>query len=189
MSTSFDYVLDVLGTSPEEIGSITTRLKQPSFELLDWAAKRVNRTPDEIDQDVTNLVGFKFAKNLFILDESMNKARRFKNSFKNWAGVVNSHIFEVSAEFPNAVFLLNYYADNYSGKRVIHAGEVVQDIFDGNQQAQFLDWVLLDIFAPFKAEWDRGLPFGSLWTKWLEDAKKQLEELGKANSQVVGATA
>ena len=104
---------------------------------------------------------------------------------------MDSHIFEISAEFPNGVFLLKYYdmQASYSGKRVIHAGEIVQEIFDGDQQSQTQDWVLLDIFVPFVAEWDRGLPLGSLWTKWLEDAKKQLEKLGKANSQVVGATA
>lgn len=191
MSNWLDYKLDVLATSPEEINRIAARLKQPSAELLDWAAKRANRKPDEIEQDVTELVSCEPVTNLFYIHESVNKARRFKNSFKDrFTGIVDSHIFEISREFPNAVLLLEYTDGqySYSGKTVIRAGEAVRRIFDGKQQSQGLDWVLLDIFAPFVAEWDRGMPFGSLWTKWLDDAKKQLEKLvSKAEPQVEGA--
>jgi len=201
MSNIFDYSLDVLATSPEEINRIATRLKQPSVELVDWAAKRVNRKQDEIAQSVTELVSFEPVRNLFYIHDSVNKARRFRNSFKSrFRGIVNSHIFEISAEFPNAVFLLEYIDmdASYSGKMVIHAGDVVQEIFDGKQQAQAVDWVLLDIFAPFVAEWDNGRPFGSLWAKWVEDAKAALKELEEnrrmsnqevSSQEVAGATA
>lgn len=171
MSDWIDYRLDVLATNPEEINRIATRLKQLSPELLDWVAKRDNRKPDEIEQDVTELVSFEPVANLFYIHESVNKARRFENSFKDrCSGIVKSHIFEISAEFPNAVFLLEAYfmQASCSGKRVIHAGEIVQDIFDLNQHSEAHDWVLLDIFAPFVAEWNEGLAFGSLWTKWLK---------------------
>jgi hypothetical protein len=58
---------------------------------------------------------------------------------------------------------------SYSGKLVIRAGEVVQEVFDGDQQAQGLDWALLDIFAPFRAEYyGEEHEFGSLWTSWLD---------------------
>jgi hypothetical protein len=40
---------------------------------------------------------------------------------------------------------------------------------DFDQQAQAVDWTLLDIFAPFWAEYERELPFGSLWNKWVHD--------------------
>ena len=88
-------------------------------------------------------------------------------------------MLEVSEGFPSAVFLLEHFdmQASYSGKMVIHAGEVVQEVFDGNQRAQSLDWVLLDIFAPFKAEWDRGLEFGSLWREWAEDVGTAIEAL------------
>jgi hypothetical protein len=200
MSNIIDYSLDVLATSPEEINRIAARLKQPSSELLDWVAKRDNCKENEIAQTLAGLVSFEPVRNLFYVHESVNKARRFENSFKSrFTGIVNSHMFEVSAEFPNAVFLLEYrdMQWSYSGKKVIYAGEAVQKIFDGNQQSQTLDWVLLDIFAPFVAEWNEGLPFGSLWPKWVEDAKaalKQLEEEVVSNQEgrtqeVVGASA
>ena len=125
------------------------------------------------------MVSFEPVKNLFHVQESVNKARRFHNSFKRWTGIVDSHLLEVSEGFPSAVFLLEHFdmQASYSGKMVIHAGEVVQEVFDGNQRAQSLDWVLLDIFAPFKAEWDRGLEFGSLWREWAEDVGTAIEAL------------
>jgi hypothetical protein len=192
MSNIIDYSLDVLATNPEEINRIATRLKRPSTELLDWVAKRDNCKPDEIAQSLAELVSFEPVRNLFHLHESVNKARRFENSFKKFTGIVNSHMLEVSAEFPSAVFLLEYrdMQVSCSGKTVIRAGEVVQKIFDGEQQSQALDWVLLDIFAPFVAEWNEGLPFGSLWARWIEDAKaafRQLEENDKISKQEVNS--
>ena len=201
MSNIIDYSLDVLATSPEEINRIATRIKQPSSELLDWISKRDNCKPDEIAQSVAELVSFEPVRNLFYVHESVNKARRFENSFKDrFTGIVKSHIFEISAEFPNAVFLLEYrdMQYSYSGKMVIHAGEVVQEMFDGEQQSQALNWVLPDIFAPFVSEWNEGLPFGGLWAKWIEDVKaalKHLEENKRMSNQevssqeVVGTTA
>ena len=47
--------------------------------------------------------------------------------------------------------------------------EVVQEVFDADQQVQGLDWALPDIFAPFKAEYfGEEHEFGSLWTTWLD---------------------
>jgi hypothetical protein len=86
------------------------------------------------------------------------QARRFQNSFKDkHRGIVDSHLFEIPEEFPAAIFLLTYYdmQASYSGKAVIRAGKAIQEVFDGNQQAQAVDWVLLDIFAPFRAEYER----------------------------------
>lgn len=176
------YSLDVLATSSEEINRIAARLKQPSSELLDWIAKKDDRKVEEIAQSVAELVSFEPVTNLFSVHESVNTARRFKNSFKSrCVGLVNSHLGEVSAEFPNAVFLLAHRDPQWScsGKVVIRAGEKVQEVFDGDQKSQALDWVLPDIFAPFLAEWNEGLPFGSLWAKWVEDAKAALMQLGQ----------
>ena len=56
----------------------------------------------------------------------------------------------------------------------------MQEVFDGDQQIQGLDWALLDIFAPFKAEYyGEEHEFGSLWTPWLEAviaAARQLQD-------------
>ena len=54
--------------------------------------------------------------------------------------------------------------------RVIRAGEVVQEVFRRRStESQGLDWALLDIFAPFKAEYHgEEHQFGSLWTPWLD---------------------
>ena len=186
MSNILDYVLDVLATSPEEINRIAIRLRQPSPELLDWVTKRDNCKPEEISQSLTHLVSFKPVRNLFYIHESVNKARRFENSFKDkFTGIITSHIFEISAEFPNAVFFLEYYdpQHSYSGKSVVRAGKAVQGLLDDNHQSQAVDWVLLDIFAPFRAEWNEGLPFGCLWAKWVEDATKQLEKLGRVSTK------
>src|SRR6516162_2404789 len=120
MSNVIDYILDVLATSPEEINRIATRLEQPSSELLDWVAKGGNRKPDEIAQSLAELVSFVPVRDLFDLGEAVNKARRFENSFRRFTGTVDSHIFEVSTEFPNSVFLLEYrdMQASYSGKMV-----------------------------------------------------------------------
>jgi len=96
-----------------------------------------------------------------------------------YTGIVNSHILLVSQEFPNAVFLLEHFDMmlSYSGKRVIQAGEVVQEIFDGKHKSQGLDWVLLDIFAPFRAEWCEGLNVGTLWGQWVKEVATVVEQM------------
>jgi hypothetical protein len=193
MSNVIDYILDVLATSPEEINRIATRLEQPSSELLDWVAKGGNRKPDEIAQSLAELVRFEPVRDLFYLGDAFNKARRFENSCKTrFASIVKSHVFEIATEFPNAVFLLEYrdMHASYSGKMVIRAGEIAKEIFDGDQQSQALDWVLPDIFSPFVAEWNEGLPFASLWAKWAQDSKaalSQLEENGSISSKEVSS--
>jgi hypothetical protein len=155
VSNWIDYTLDVLATSPEEINRIAARLKQLSSELLDWVAKKEGCKADEIAQQVADLVSFEFVENLFYIEESINKARRFKKcATDEFTGIIHSHIREISAEFPNAVFLLDYrdILFSHSALRVIRAGQVVQRIVDGEQKAQGVDRVLLDIFVPFIAE-------------------------------------
>lgn len=114
MSNVIDCVLDVPASNPEEINLIAARLKQPSSELLDWVAKKQNCKPDRIAQSLTELVSFEPTKNLFYIHESVNKARRFENSFKRYTGIVDSHLLEVSGKFPNAVFLLEYFDTQWS---------------------------------------------------------------------------
>jgi hypothetical protein len=171
MSNWIDYNLDVLAGSPAEINQIAERLNQPSFALSGWVAQRSGQ-PLGVQEDLKQLLEFKTVKNLGYVHDEVNKARRFTLAFKDkHYGIVGSHLFEVSEAFPTAIFLLEYHdmQASYSGKRVIRAGEIVQEVFDDDQKVQGLDWALLDIFAPFRAEYyGEEHAFGSLWTPWLE---------------------
>jgi len=180
MSNWIDYDLDVLAGSPAEINQIAERLTQPSTELVAWAAGRCGDPPSEVAANLKELVGFKATRNLGYVDASVNQARRFSLSFKSRSyGIVNSHLYEISAEFPSAVFLLTYrdMMASYAGKDVIRAGEVIQSVHDGHQKVQSLDWVLIDIFPPFYAEYYEGLPFGSLWQEWVGKLEAAFGEL------------
>jgi hypothetical protein len=173
MSNWIDYKLDVLAGSPAEINQIAERLNQPSLELASWIAQRDGQPVSDVAEGLKRLIEFKTVKNLGYVSNDVNKARRFSLAFKSrYYGIVDSHLVEVSEAFPKAIFLLEYFdmQASYSGKRVIRAGEVVQEVFDGDQQAQGLDWALLDIFAPFRAEYyGEEHEFGTLWAQWVDD--------------------
>ena len=115
---------------------------------------------------------------------SVNKARRFQNSFKDrsW-GVVWSHIDFISRDFPNAVFLGEHWnlQTSSASRRVIRAGKEIRSSYDGSQRAQGYEWILPDIFAPYRAEYELGLEFGSLWDQWLSEMQAELAAL-KAES-------
>lgn len=172
MSNWIDYNLDVLAGSPAEINQISERLTQPSLELVNWIAERDGQQANEVTEGLKELLEFKAIRNLGYVSNDVNKARRFSLAFKSrFYGIVDSHLAEVSEAFPAAVFLLEYRdaQASYSGKRVIRGGEVVKGVFDSDQKVQGLDWALLDIFAPFRAEYyGEEHDFGSLWTPWLD---------------------
>lgn len=172
MSNWIDYKLDVLAGSPAEINQIAERLNHPSADLAAWVAQRNGLPTSAVQEDLKQLLEFKTVKNLGYIAPQVNKARRFSLAFKDRSyGIVNSHLSKVSEAFPTAIFLLEYFdmQASYSGKRVIRGGEIVQEVFDGDQKALGLDWALLDIFAPFRAEYyGEEHAFGSLWTPWLD---------------------
>ncbi len=180
MSNWVDFGLDVLAASPEEINQIEASLQEPCDELLCWVAGLVDKRQEEISADVKGLVSFKPDRNLGYIAPSVNKARRSKNFFKDrgW-GTVMSHVVLVSAKFPAAVFLLEYWDDQYSyaGKTVIRGGQEIREVRDGNQQSQSCEWVLPNIFAPYRAEYDRELEFGSLWNQWVSELADAVKEL------------
>ena len=180
MSNWIDVHLDVLASSPDEINKIEAALQQPCEELLAWVAKKWGGDAKEIAADVKALVAFTPSSNLGYVHPSVNKARRFQNSFKDrcW-GVVWSHVDFVSRDFPGAIFLAEHWnvQSSSASRRVIRAGREIRSVYDGNQQAQGYDWVLPDIFAPFRAEHKLGLECGSLWAEWMEGMRRQLAEL------------
>jgi hypothetical protein len=185
MSNWIDYELEVLASSPTEINQIEQRMKQPSTKLLDLLPRRFGEPVCEVSGELNGLFEFEATKNLGYVDPSVNRARRFNLSFKDRnCGIVDSHLFEISAEFQSAIFLLTYrdMMASYAGKRVVRDGEVVQEVHDGDQKVQSLDWILVDIFAPFLAEYHDGHPFGSLWQEWLGKLAVAIEELKDQSS-------
>jgi hypothetical protein len=185
MSNSIDYKLEVLASSPTEINQIGQRMKEPSTRFLNRWARRFGEPVSEVRGELNGLFKFETTKNLGYVDPSVNRARQFNLSFKEkHRGIVDSHLFEISAEFHSAIFLLTYrdMQASYSGNKVIRAGEVVQHMRDGDQKVQALDWVLLDIFQPFRAEYYDGLAFGSLWQEWLLKLKAAVGELKDQSS-------
>jgi len=185
MSNWIDYDLDVLASNPMEITQIAERLNRPSLDLANWRAQRFGLAVDKVAEGLKELLKFKALQNLGYVDNTVNKARRFRISFKDkYIGVVDSHLAEVSVAFPTAIFLVTHYnmQASYAGKWVQRAGERVLRIEDGYQRAQAIDWVLLDVFAPFRAEYELGREFGSLWQEWLTDIAAAVQNLSQCTN-------
>jgi hypothetical protein len=180
MANTIDQNLDVLASSPEEINQIAERLKQPSAELVNSLAQRFCEPASEVARFLAELLEVESVENLGYVDPSVNKSRRFSFAFADrYWGIFHSHLLEVSGAFPDAIFLLESFDMqwSYSVRQVIHSGEVVQTIRDDDQKAQAMNWMLLDIFAPFRAEYEDGLPFGSLWSQWVDGLIAAAQEL------------
>jgi hypothetical protein len=180
MSNWLDYDVEILASSPSQMNEIAERLKQPSTKLADFWANESGRPVKEITEGLRDLLTFKAAENLRYAEAGVHKASRFSLSFKDRNhGLVDGHLLEVSEDFPFAIFLLAYcdMQFSYSGKQVIRGGEVIQQIHDGEQPAQGVDYCLVDIFAPFQAEYYAELECGSLWQEWLEKMAAAIGEL------------
>jgi hypothetical protein len=180
MSNWVDAHLDVLASSPQMINEIERALQNPCEELIAWRAQLTGEDPKEIAANIKEIVSFKPVCNLGYVDPSINKARRFECTWKDkfW-GLAWSHVDFVSRDFPKAVFLAQYWDDqmSYGGKMVIHAGDEIRSSRDGNHHAMGREWVLPNIFAPYQAEHELGLEYGTLWNEWVEDMRKELAEL------------
>ena len=180
MSNWIDVTLDVLALSPDEINKIEAALQQPCERLLKWVAQRDGEDPEEIAAPLKALVNFKPIRNLIYTEPSASKARRFENSFKDrCTGIIWSHVYFVSQDFPAAIFLAEYWNIQVSstGRKIIRDGREIRSSHDGNQQAQGYEWVLPNIFAPFLTEYELGLEFGSLCDQWLSEMQSELASL------------
>ena len=139
------------------------------------------QTPDDaVIEELRELVAFRTVSNLGYLHESVNKARRFENSFKAlFRRLIDGHLCQVSMTFPNAIFLEQYGDPQWGSwwKEVRRNGVFERSVSDSDQPAQAIDWMLLDIFAPYRAEYENALPFGSLWNKWVDDLVGAAERL------------
>lgn len=180
MSNWIHLRLDALAPSVEEINKIEPALRNPCEELVTWVAERDRRDPKKVAENLKTLVAFTPTANLGAVDPLLNTARRFVNDWKDWfSGIVWSHLNFVSRDFPDATFLAEYWepCSSFSGKKIIKGGLEVRSTRDGNQRAQGYDWVLPDIFAPYRAEYNNGVDFGSLWDQWLSEMRSELAAL------------
>jgi hypothetical protein len=182
MSNWIDMRLDVLAPSSDEINKIEKALQEPCEDLLTWSAERGNQRVEDIREDVRLIVRLTPTRNLGLVDPSLNKARRFENEWKDrYSGLVWSHVYFVSRDFPDSIFLAEYWdtGASYAGKSVIRGGREIRHIYDGNQQAQGREWVLLDIFAPYRTEYDMDADFGIFWDAWLLELEGAVGKLKK----------
>jgi len=179
MSNLIIVEVDVLATNVAEIKKIELALEEPSEEQIAGYAKMWNKDPADLFFDIKEIVAFERTRKLGFVQTSVNKARRFGNSFRDGSsGLVWSHVRLVSRDFPKAIFLAHYWDEmgNYAGKVVIHAGDEIRHCRDAFH-AQAQEWVLPNIFAPYQTEYELGLEFGSLWNNWVDGMRKAVEEL------------
>ena len=173
MANVIYYELKVLSMNPGDLQQISDRLRLPSTELVNSTVSNCTadhcstaKPADEVKQNIQDLVAFEETE---CFDQQ--GIREFVNGSKYGRGLILDHLAEISEQFQNAVFLLEYYDDqlNYSGKIVIHSGTAVAEFEDNYQRTQAMGWVLPDIFTPFRLEHELKLEFGSLWEEWLDD--------------------
>jgi uncharacterized protein YdhG (YjbR/CyaY superfamily) len=180
MSNWINCSLDILASSQEEIMRIGAALRQPGEELLAWIAQKSGRAPEEVAANVKAIVSFNPKSNAGYKHPSVDTESQFWNQFKDrFSGIVFSHVYGISSDFPGAIFLAEYWNGqiSFAGRRVIRAGKEVCSSYDGNQRAQGYEWVLPDIFAPYRTEYELGLKFGSLRGQWLSEMQAELADL------------
>jgi hypothetical protein len=182
MSNWIDYTLEVLASNPAEMNAIAERLNQASLELTARLSRESGEPANEVANGLKELLEFKTITNLDHVHEDFNKARSFSLTVKSRsASVVMGHLIELSRGFPSAIFLLKYrdMQASFAGQRVLRAGEILRETSDGDQRAQAIDWVLIDIFAPFWTEYELGVECGSLWQEWLSDLAAAVQDLSR----------
>lgn len=177
MSNWVEMNLDVLVESTGDLDAIQLSLQTPCDELLNFTTKVFGVTEDLYAQ-TRDMVAFRPGRNLSLLEASEGKGRRFENAFKDryWR-LVWRHLHLVSGRFPNAVFLAGYCDPMllYAGKFVVRGGNELCRVHDSHELA--VEWALLDIFAPFRAEHREGRPVGTLWSQWLADVEEAVDKL------------
>src|ERR1035437_4974032 len=180
MTGWIDMHVDVLASSPGESSKIQTALQKPPTELLAWVAKTNGEASERFVEKVMKDVTFRLTSNPGYAAPSIKCERRFENEWPYYAyGVVWSHLYLISREFSDAVFLVEYCDTrlSYAGRVVLRGGREVRGVHDGHQQTQGYNWVLPDIFAPYLAEYRDGSEFGVLWDSWSMELESAAFEL------------
>ena len=152
------------------------RLNEPSKELRAWLCERLQLP--RID-GISDVLDFKIAGNLTIIEAGV---RTFRLTIQDrFRGTVAIHLVEISAAFPTAVFLLESEGTGFIRKVVLRGGHWFQDVRSDDPGIQTTSAGILDIFAPYRAEHEARLTFGSLWKRWLDLTEASLQQL-KSNS-------
>ena len=180
MSDWIDMRVNVLASSPEEISKIQTALQHLPEGLLAWVVQAMETTPKLLVEKVLKDITFRPSENVEFADTSVEKECRLENAWPYYAyGVVWSHLYLVSRDFFHATFLVEYCdaGRSFAGRVVLLGGHEIRSVHDGKQQTQGSEWVLPDIFAPYRAEHHRGAEFGSLWDGWLIEMQGAVTKL------------
>jgi len=180
MTGWIDMQVNVLASNPGESSKIQTALQKPPTELLAWVAETNGEASERFVEKVMKDVTFRLTSNPGYASPPIKCERRFENEWPYYAyGVVWSHLYLVSREFPDVVFLVEYRDTrlSYAGRVVLHGGREVRAVHDRHQQTLGYNWVLPDIFAPYLAEYRDGTEVSALWDSWsmeLESAAIKL---------------
>lgn len=174
MPNNSTYVVDVLATSQEELNLITDRLKEPSWELIRSVAKKSHQAYSQTATRLCSVVGFAPVED-GLPTHKMGMVARFSKSLKRFDENVEFHLYEISKQFPNALFLVECQQVDCSDVRPYYSSKMV--VLAGDALRETIDWMPGDAFTPFRVEYEDGLPFGSLGERWLADLSKTVEVL------------
>jgi hypothetical protein len=165
--------LDVLARRSEQMDSIADALERPSEALFtqQWSDQ------GEVEAYV-RAESFKFVCVLGYECPEDTRARRFSSAYDDHPpGIVVRHAHLVSAQFPTATFLLEFWDHTHASRMVIRGGTTVRDVHTTQQQPFRQPWALMDIFAPYRSEYDNYGEFGSQWQAWVDDVVEAVERL------------
>jgi hypothetical protein len=88
------------------------------------------------------------------------------------------HLFERSSRHRASLFLIKIgHEGEYSEKTVVHGGAILATTVDPHPLTASKPWAPLDIFIPYKTEFETGREVGSLWENWVADMKEGLAQL------------
>jgi hypothetical protein len=164
------FVVDVLATDPDQADQITESINQASRKLIQDTVAKLKQPEDSVSY-LNELLRFTPADcSDSGITNALGKMRRFRLAIPILRfDIVEAHLVDLSKQFLQTPFLVEYRDWYSSCKRVMRDGEIVQEAIDGVHRVHGMDWASIDIFAPFKAEYESGFPFGVLWDEWVDD--------------------
>jgi len=164
--------LCVLASDSKEVSDLAVRLNDPSKELRGMLSERLQLPRTD---GFSEVLDFRVVGNLSTIEAA---ARTFKLTIEDrFRGGLAFHLVEISTEFPGATFLPETVGTTFSRKQVLREGRWVQELQGSDRANKATGFGILDIFAPFRAEYSAKLAFGSLWETWLDETGGALQQL------------
>jgi hypothetical protein len=169
MSRTQYFDVTVLAADAAELSRIADQLREPSPASKQWVHDH---------QSDGHIFDFSPVGDLLNFGERKGGACKLRTHLTGAFGLAYCHLLDVSAAFPSAVFLMEAYdMDSFTEKMVFHGGRLLRATHDNDSHVQGGVWVLLNIFVPFKVEYELALPVGSLWDEWVADVTEAAHEL------------